>query len=190
MSFLNRRARVNANYAISFRFAGSRVAWMSTVMALSVGSLTACADSTLTSPVSLVPEAASAHALVPHFNLDVVLLGGHAFGHLSFRQYHDGAQLVHLGVSVRHLAPNTSYVLQRAVDSMDGVCTSTAWLTLGKGLTPATIDTDASGAGDAALFRSLAAVAVGTTFDIQFRVLNATTQAVVLTSDCYQFFVR
>lgn len=143
-----------------------------------------------TSPVSLVPEAASASALNPQFNLDVILLGGQASGHLSFRQGHDLAQLVHLGVSVRHLAPNTSYVLQRAVDSMDGLCTSTAWLTLGKGLTPATIDADAFGTGEAALFRSLTAVAVGTTFDIHFRVLNATTQAVVLTSDCYQFFVR
>jgi len=154
--------------------------------------IVACAgpDTTPTSPASLVPDAASANALVPQFNLDVTLLAGQAFGHLSFRQNHDGAQLVHLGMSIRHLAPNTSYVLQRAVDSMDGVCTSTAWLTLGKGLTPATIDTNASGAGQADLFRSLSAVAIGTTFDIHFRVLNATTQAVVLTSDCYQFIVR
>ena len=154
--------------------------------------LVACAgpDATPTSPISLVPGAVSANVLVPQFNLDVTFLGGPAFGHLSFRQNHDGAQLAHLGMSVRHLAPNTSYILQRAVDSMDGVCTSTAWLTLGKGSTPATIDTDASGTGAAALFRSLAAAAIGTTFDIHFRVLDATTQAVVLTSDCYQFFVR
>ena len=161
-------------------------------LAILTFALVACAapDTTPTSPASLVPAAASANALVPQFNLDVTLLGGQSFGHLSFRQNHDGAQLVHLGVSVRHLAPNTSYVLQRAVDSMDGVCTSAAWLTLGKGLTPTTIDTDANGTGQADLFRSLTAVAVGSTFDIHFQVLNATTQAVVLTSDCYQFLVR
>jgi hypothetical protein len=152
----------------------------------------ACAgpDITPTSPASLVPEAAGANALVPQFNLDVTLLGGQAFGHLAFRQNHDGAQLAHLGVTVQHLAPNTSYVLQRAVDAMDGVCTSAAWLTLGKGATPQTIDTNAAGTGQADLWRSLTAVPVGTTFDITFRVLDATTQAVVLTSDCYQFFVR
>lgn len=161
-------------------------------LALLTIAFVACAgpDSTLTSPASFIPTAAPASLLAPQFNLDVALLGGQAFGHVSFRQNHDGAQLVHLGVSVRHLAANTSYVLQRAVDPMDGVCTSAAWLTLGKGLTPATIDTNADGTGQADLFRSLTAFPVGSTFDIQFRVLNATTQAVVLTSDCYQFFVR
>ncbi len=153
--------------------------------------LVACAgsDATPTSPatpVSIAPPAVSDPA---HFNLDVVLTG-HGSGHVSFRQYHDGAQLVQLGVGVEHLAPNTSYVLQRAVDSVDGVCTSTAWLTLGKGSTPATIDTDQSGGGRADLFRSLAAFPVGTGFDIRFRVLNAATQSVVLTSDCYQFVIR
>lgn len=153
----------------------------------------ACAgsDTTPTSPASLVPEASGANVLVPLFNLDVTLLSqGLGFGHVAFRQNHDGAQLAHLGVSVTHLAPNTSYVLQRAVDAMDGVCTSAAWLTLGKGATPQTINTDANGTGQADLWRSLTAFPVGTTFDITFRVLDATTMAVVLTSACYQFFVR
>ena len=153
----------------------------------------ACAgpDSTPTSPAAFVPDAAGANVLVPQFNLDVTLLSqGQAFGHVAFRQNHDGAQLAHLGVSAQHLAPNTSYVLQRAVDVMDGVCTSVAWLTLGKGATPQTIDTNAAGTGQADLWRSLTAFPVGTTFDITFRVLDATTQAVVLTSPCYQFFVR
>jgi len=148
------------------------------------------ADTTPTAPASPTPDAATANSLAPQFNLDVVLLGGAGFGHLSFRQNHDGAQLAHLGIAVRQLGPGRSYILQRAVDSMDGVCTSTAWLTLGKGLTPATIDTDVNGAGQANLFRSLTAVAIGTTFDIHFRVLDAITQAEVLTSDCYQFVVR
>lgn len=162
-------------------------------LAILASAFVACAgpDSTPTSPGTFVPEASGANALVPQFNLDVTLLSqGQAFGHVAFRQNHDGAQLVHLGVSVQHLAPNNSYILQRAVDSMDGVCTSTAWLTLGKGTTPQTIDTNASGTGQADLFRSLTAFAIGTTFDIHFQVLDATTQAVVLTSPCYQFFVR
>jgi hypothetical protein len=98
--------------------------------------------------------------------------------------------VVDLGVWVRDLAPNTSYLLQRAVDtSLDGSCTSNAWLTLGKGSVPQSITTDATGTGREDLFRSLAAFPVGTRFDIHFRVIEEATSAVVLTSKCYQFTI-
>jgi hypothetical protein len=87
------------------------------------------------------------------------------------------------------LVPNTSYQLQRAVDTnIDDVCTSTAWLTLGKGAVPQAITTDERGTGREALFRNLTS-GIGTAFDIHFRVVDATTGAVVLESACYQFEV-
>jgi len=109
---------------------------------------------------------------------------------VKFRQPNDADRIVYLGTWVRDLTPNTSYVLQRAVDTnLDGECTSTAWLTLGKGLTPAAIVTDNQGAGRAELFRNLAAFPPGSTFDIHFRVIDAVTAAVALESACYQFTV-
>jgi len=109
---------------------------------------------------------------------------------VKFRQPNDDARIVYLDVWVRDLAPNAAYQLQRAVDvNLDGVCTSTAWLTLGKGLVPQAITTDESGTGREALFRDLSTLAVGSTFDIHFRVVDAATSAVVLTSDCYQYVV-
>jgi len=62
-------------------------------------------------------------------------------------------------------------------------------LTLGQGLAPQAITTDGRGTGRADLFRNLAFIALGTEFDIQFRVIDTTTSAVVLASACYQFTV-
>jgi len=91
---------------------------------------------------------------------------------------------------VRDLAPNKSYRLERAADTnVDGNCTGTAWLTLGRGLAPQAITTDDKGTGRAELFRNLGTTALGTTFDIKFHVIDATTSAVVLESACYQFKV-
>jgi hypothetical protein len=128
----------------------------------------------------------------PNFNLNVVLRG-EGSGRIKFRQpKSDGAtHMVNLGVKVRHLQPNTSYILQRAVDTiLDGNCTSTAWLTLGKGSAPQAITTDARGKGHERLFRVFPASLVGSTFDIHFRVIRQDNSAVVLTSECYQFTVR
>ena len=125
----------------------------------------------------------------PNFNLEVILRG-EGFGHVKFRQPNDDEKIVYLDTWVRGLAPNRSYLLQRAVDTtIDDDCTSSAWLTLGKGAAPQSIDTDDRGTGTAELFRSLAAVPVGTTFDIHFRVIDAATSAVALESSCYQFTV-
>jgi hypothetical protein len=129
----------------------------------------------------------------PNFNLEVILrpsADGGGFGHVKFRQPNDADKIVYLDVSVRNLAPNHSYYLQRATDtSVDDNCTGTNWLTLGRGLTPVAITTDTRGTGRAQLFRSLAALPAGMQFDIHFRVIDAATTAVVLESGCYQFTV-
>jgi hypothetical protein len=131
----------------------------------------------------------------PKFNLQVVLRSaaggsGDGFGLVKFRQPNDGDKIVYLDVWVRRLAPNHSYSLQRATDSnVNDDCTGTNWLTLGQGLAAGPIETDHRGTGRAALFRSLAAIPVGTQFDIQFRVIDTATAEVVLESGCYQFTV-
>ena len=99
----------------------------------------------------------------------------------------------YLDVWVRDLAPNTTYLLQRAVDTeLDGVCTGSGWLTLGKdNVTPGPIVTGANGTGTAALSRNVGAVAQpGDGFDIHFRVIQESNSAVALESDCYRFVVR
>jgi hypothetical protein len=126
----------------------------------------------------------------PEFNLNVALRG-EGRGFIRFRQPDDGAKIVYLRVRVRHLGPNTDYLLQRAVDtSVDDECTSTDWLTLGRGLVPQAITTNRHGKGRARLFRDLSAVPDGSQFDIHFRVINAASSAVVLESGCYQFAVN
>ena len=123
----------------------------------------------------------------PHFNLEIVLRGD-GFGLVKFRQPNDAESVVHLDTWVRDLAPNTSYRLQRAADNVvDDNCTSSSWLTLGKGPTPQAITTDANGTGREDLWRSLSAP--GSTFDIHFRVIEVATGAVVLQSECYQFTI-
>jgi len=125
----------------------------------------------------------------PNFNLEVILRG-EGFGLVKFRQPNDDARIVHLDVWLRDLAPNTSYLLQRAVDTnVDDNCTSTAWLTLGKGLLPQSITTDETGTGREELFRNLGAFPPGSEFDIHFRVIEEATSTVVLTSKCYQFTI-
>jgi len=130
----------------------------------------------------------------PTFNLEVILRGeGGRFGHVKFRQDVDPSKIINLDTWVRDLEPNHQYLLQRAVDPInvvDGNCTSTSWLTLGKGLTPQSILTDDSGTGREELWRDVSTVASGSQFDIHFRVVDAVTMAVVLTSDCYQYEVR
>ncbi|MGZ4315449.1 MAG: hypothetical protein ACXVRS_06410, partial [Gaiellaceae bacterium] len=122
----------------------------------------------------------------PNFNLEAVLrpvAGGpdNAFGLVKFRQPKDADTIAYLGVWVRDLAPNHGYSLQRATDStVNDDCVGTNWLTLGQGLTPQGVTTDGRGTGRADLFRNLAAIPLGTELDIHFRVIDATTSAVVL----------
>jgi hypothetical protein len=111
-------------------------------------------------------------------------------GKVKFRQPRDEDTIINLYVRVRRLLPNNSYYLQRATDTVvDDVCTGTNWLTLGRGPDPGPIETNARGKGRAALWRELVGVPEGTQFDIHFRVIDATTSAVVLESGCHQFTV-
>lgn len=163
-------------------------------IALVVFSLAACekmaGSPTLPSAVDVPANSlASWGPETPNFNLQVILRG-EGFGLVKFRQPNDDALIIHLDTWLRDLAPNTSYLLQRAVDvTVDDHCTSTAWLTLGKGLQPQSITTDAHGTGREELFRSVAAFPVGSEFDIHFRVIHEATSNVVLSSECYQFTI-
>jgi len=132
----------------------------------------------------------------PCYNLDVLLKGNgkeKGVGLIKFRQDPDTARIISLETFVQNLIPNHEYLLQRAADPanvVDGDCTSTSWLTLGKGPTPQSILTDSHGNGNEALWRDITAVARGTSFDIHFQIVDATSMEVVLTSDCYQYTVR
>jgi hypothetical protein len=134
-------------------------------------------------------------AAAPNANLEVILrpVGGTpdgGFGLVKFRQPKDADKIVYLDAWVRDLAADHSYKLQRATDTnVNDECTGTNWLTLGQGLVPAAITTDERGTGRADLFRNLSAIPLGTPFDIQFRVIDAATSAVVLESACYQYTV-
>jgi hypothetical protein len=111
-------------------------------------------------------------------------------GSSSFARRKDPTQdILYMDVWVRDLLPNTSYGLQRAVDSpRDGVCTGTNWLTMGQGPTPQAIVTDDTGTGRAELWRAVPATALPS--DIHFRVIHTGTGTVALRSDCYQLLVR
>ena len=167
-----------------------RVPTRSVLLAGSIIALAGCTADTNTPTGLVAPTQASQNQWgpeTPHFNLEVILRGD-GFGLVKFRQPNDDALTIYLDTRLRGLAPNTDYILQRAVDTnIDGACTSTSWLTLGKGLAAQTITTDDRGNGEESLFRNVAGV--GNTFDIHFRVLNFATSAVVLTSDCYRYTI-
>jgi hypothetical protein len=134
-------------------------------------------------------------AAAPNANLEVILrpVAGApdgSFGLVKFRQPKDADKIVYLDVWVRDLAANRSYNLQRATDTtVNDECTGANWLTLGRGLDPQAITTDEKGTGRADLFRNLSTIPLGTKFDIQFRVIDAVTSAVILESACYQYTV-
>ncbi len=157
--------------------------------------LAACSDEAEVLP--LQPESSNARNFNPDhpfYDLNVLLFStpnSSEIGFIQFRQNEDEPKVIHLDTRVYGLEPNTNYVLQRAVDTnLDGNCTGSTWLTLGAGLTDLAIVTNDKGFGEAALFRSVAAFASGTTFDIHFQILNPNTLEVVLASDCYQYTIQ
>jgi hypothetical protein len=113
-------------------------------------------------------------------------------GVVKFRQPRDENKIVYLKVGAQGLRPNAAYYLERATDMEvnDDCAAATNWLRLGAGLISSAMATDNTGSGRAFLFRDLAAVPEGTQFDIHFRLVDATTNAVALVSDCHQFTVR
>lgn len=153
----------------------------------SIPSYSAASSSQGVSSTGVSQLLSATSAAQPPFNLEAILRGD-GFGVVKFRQQKDPTEnIIDLDVWVRDLLPNTSYSLQRAVDTtQDGVCTSTSWLTLGKGLTPQSIDTDDGGTGRAALWRDISSIVEGTAFDIYFRVVRTGTTNVALQSDCYR----
>ena len=130
------------------------------------------------------------------YNLDVELYGsskGLSRGFISFRQDPAAPKIISLDTYVKNLKPNHEYLLQRAVDPInvvDGNCTSNIWLTLGLGLTPQSIMTDGKGNGHEKLWRDLSTAASGSDWDIHFQVIDAMTNDVVLTSNCYEYILR
>ena len=164
-----------------------------------IGVMIGCASDPLAPVTSATSEPVALSAgpwgpETPNFNLEVILRpvgNGNGFGLVKFRQPNDDAAIIYLDTWVRDLAPNTSYRLERAVDTnIDDNCTSTAWLTLGKGLTPQAIVTDASGTAREELFRAipLNVFPAGSEFDIHFRLIRDGTSE-VLQSECYQFII-
>ena len=152
-----------------------------------IGGLSSSAD--VSANAAKPPFNLAANAVQPHFNLTAILRGD-GFGLVKLRQQKDPTQdILYMDVWVRDLLPNTSYGLQRAVDSpQDGVCTGTNWLTMGQGPTPQPILTDDTGTGRAELWRPVPATALPS--DIHLRVIQTVTSSIALQSGCYQLLVR
>ena len=114
---------------------------------------------------------AKAGADMPPYNLNVVMRSGTGeFAFVKFRQHADTARIINRDTWVPNLEPNHAYILLRAVDSLQhGGCFSTAWLTLGEGLTPTSIHSESKGYGFAPLWRDMTSLGRGTEFYIIFR---------------------
>ena len=137
----------------------------------------------------------NSYLLDPLFDLDVRLQSvgkSTGAGLIKFRQDPDTIRVISLDTWVTDLLPNHSYQLQRAVNPIADVtgCSSTTWLTLGEGLQPKSIVTNAHGDGHAKLWRDISGIARGTAFHIHFQILDQATLSPVLTSDCYDYTVR
>ncbi|MBS1933269.1 MAG: hypothetical protein JST96_04665 [Bacteroidetes bacterium] len=131
------------------------------------------------------------------YNLNVVLRGqgskegfNGSLGFVKFRQ-NDTVHNINLYTWVFNLTPNHTYLLQRAVNPInDSTCSSTAWLTLGLGLTPQAIHTDKFGFAYEALYRNVSAIPSGTQFRIHFQIVDSASLETVLSSDCYSYTVK
>ncbi len=152
-------------------------------------------------PIALIIFASSSckkddsYPLNPLYDLDVNLThtgDGSGAGFLKFRQNPDTARVITLETWIHNLLPNHSYILQRAVNPIADItgCSSTAWLTLGEGLQPKSIVTNAQGDGHANLWRDITAIPRGTAFHIRFQVVDETTLQPALKSDCFDYTVR
>jgi len=141
------------------------------------------------SPESIIAQADTA---IAPYNLNVLLYGKSSLGFIKFRQKPDTARIINLDKWVFNLKPNHAYLLQRAVNLITDPtqCSSTAWLTLGLGLTPQAIHTNKWGFGYQLLWRDVSSAARGTAFYIHFQIIDSLTSETVLTSDCNTYTVR
>ena len=135
------------------------------------------------------------NAFNPLYDLNVPLTSAGKYsgqGYIKYRQDPDTARVITLDTWVYKLQPNHSYVLQRAVNPIADItgCSSVAWLTLGEGLQPKSIITNAHGDGYAKIWRNISGIARGVGFHIHFQIVDAVTLETVLTSDCYDYTVR
>jgi hypothetical protein len=90
---------------------------------------------------------------------------------------------VQVEVNVRDMPPNSTFTVQRRVDlQLDGVCTSTTWLTNG----PITTSEGGAGAQHFEVARG-APFLSGVKFDVQFRVVGDGAE---LRSDCFTVTVK
>jgi hypothetical protein len=138
--------------------------------------------------------------LEPKFNFNAVLRPDAGAkkkesGLIKFRQPVDDKVIVYLDVTLRRMARNHSYYVERGADPVvDGNCAPDAetamWARLGQGPVPDAVNIDRKGNGRALLFRELPPTAVGVTFDLHFRVVDAITGAIVLRSRCFQYTAR
>ena len=128
--------------------------------------------------------------VIPTQGMSMHGLIGKSLGFLKFRQK-DTTHVISLDTWLFDLEPNHSYLLQRAVNPItDSSCSSTAWLTLGLGLTPQAIHTDKFGFGYEPLYRNVSSIPSGTQFRIHFQIVDSATKATVLTSDCFSYTVK
>jgi hypothetical protein len=135
---------------------------------------------------------AQTEAAVAPYDLNVLLRGNRGLGFLKFRQSPDTARIINLDTWLFNLKRNHTYLLQRAVNLITDPtqCSSTAWLTLGLGLTPQAIHTNNWGFGHELLWRDVTSIARGTQFYIHFQIIDSLTSETVLTSDCNTYTVR
>ena len=140
-------------------------------------------------PESIIAQTDSA---IAPYNLNVLLRGKRGLGFLKFRQKPDTARIINLDTWLFNLKPNHAYILQRAVNPITDTteCSSTAWLSLGLGLTPQSIHTNRWGFGYEPLYRDVTSAVRGTQFYIHFQVIDSLTSETVLTSDCNTYTIR
>ena len=157
--------------------------------------LLACVDTTGIQTSSGSPTSVLSEGLSPNRSQQV-MLHGFGWGRVLFRQPEDGEAKILFITWLRELKPNTTYLLQQAIDPvMDGVCTGgttnpAEWLTIGVGRKPVAITTNGLGSFHAPLSRTLSRRLVGTTLDIHLRLIEEATQAVAQKSGCFQFQVN
>jgi hypothetical protein len=157
--------------------------------------LLACAEPTGLQISSGSPTTVLSEGLSPNRH-QLVMLHGSGWGRVVFRQAEDGKARIFFITWLRELEPNTTYLLQQALDSVaDGICTGGVtnpdeWLTLGVGTKPWPITINALGSFHGPLYRTLPRRLVGTTFDSHLRLIEEATQAVVQKSGCFQFQVN
>ena len=202
MSFLNTRARFNANNATSFRFAGSRAAWMSTVMVLSVGALTACGDST--APADKTYDNPSGTYMAAAL---AIMGSGEGGVSVTPKAVPEGYFVADIKVRLRKAMPNATYIIQRAPEigrasASNGICeralglgpwssadpAAPAFITfVPSGATaPVTLTTTAAGEGATDFEFRAPAIPAGTKFDVMFRLINdPVAPTAVILSQCF-----